>query len=212
MDKITSIKDMRTHLENHFRYHTMNSWNGSQSFAANVKVHRLPWDGKMPNEVYDFTNPDLGAYRGVEKLIREFTEKMGGAYTIGFNGRSSGYMVLYQSEYKDTGHKSYCPDCGQLNYQTVEPGKVAMCGRCKECERENLEKPNMVLSVWSGRSYGDDIEAMEECDIEAIYDIVFEFDQTVAACIKSFMDYVKSHKTVEQEILVPKKVKIAVEA
>ena len=119
---------------------------------------------------------------------------------------------MYQSEYKDTGHKSYCPDCGQLNFQAVVPGKANMCGRCKECERENLEKPHMVLSTWAGRSYGDNIDEMEDGEIESIYDIVYEFDKTVEACINSFMDYVKSHKVEEREVFEPKTVKVAVEA
>lgn len=33
------------------------------------------------------------------------------------NGRSGGYLVLYQGELKPSGYKSYCPRCGQKNYQ-----------------------------------------------------------------------------------------------
>jgi len=45
---------------------------------------------------------------------------MGGRYTIGSNGRSGGYLVLYQGEYYDPGYKSRCRACGQLNYQHVK--------------------------------------------------------------------------------------------
>jgi hypothetical protein len=32
---------MTAYLKNHFRYHTMNSWNRSTSYACNLKVNRL---------------------------------------------------------------------------------------------------------------------------------------------------------------------------
>ena len=36
-----SRKAMTEFLENHFRYSTMNSWNGSTSYANNVKYYNL---------------------------------------------------------------------------------------------------------------------------------------------------------------------------
>lgn len=271
MKKLRSVKAMREFLTNHFRYNTMNSWNGSTSFAANIKVHRLDWGGKVPDNAYDFTDPYLGAYRGIDHIIREFTDKMNGRFTMGFNGKSGGYIVLYQSERKDSGYKSECQYCGQRNYAIVldppenkhdelfnyivmhnhwtpetyltQPDARSLfpdmpdaefvemvrkiqnsipknqnytkggCGRCHEEDGlVNLEEPLMQLSTWPGRSFGNDIEGLENDDIRWMYDIVFEFDKAVAACIKSFIDYVKSHKVEEREIFEPKTIKVAVTA
>jgi len=53
--------------------------------------------------------------------IDDFTSAQGDGYTIGTNGRSGGYLVLYQSRREQTGHLSYCPSCGQRNFKKVPP-------------------------------------------------------------------------------------------
>jgi hypothetical protein len=53
--------------------------------------------------------------------IDDFTASQGSCYTIGTNGRSGGYLVLYQSRRELTGHLSYCPSCGQRNFKKVPP-------------------------------------------------------------------------------------------
>ena len=269
MKKLTSVKAMREFLTSHFRYNTMSSWNRPTSFAANVKLYKLDWGGEMPDNAYDFTNTDFGAYYGIDEIVRNFTDKMNGNFTICFNGRSSGYLVLYHSTYKKSDYKSHCDYCGQLNYAIVLPQpkdnkekllhylyshnhwtpEAYLCetkarslfpdmpsnefvtlikelkkqipadtsftyGKCGRCGEEdglvNLEKPIINLVTYSGRSFGDCLD--DEEDIEGMYDIVFEFDKAVEACKKSFVDYVKSHKIDEQEVMEPKMVKVAVPA
>jgi len=39
-----SRKKMTKFLINHFRYHTANSWNGTRSYAHNMKIHKLNLD------------------------------------------------------------------------------------------------------------------------------------------------------------------------
>jgi hypothetical protein len=39
------------------------------------------------------------------------------------NGRSGGYLVMVESERSDSGYKSECPECGQLNYCLVPPNR-----------------------------------------------------------------------------------------
>lgn len=85
-------------LRGHFRYYTMNSWNRSTSYANRVKLNRLD----VPADKYDlaldvlFGNvqcPDWDDVR--DDLTRRFAEETG--FEVGFNGRSGGYLVLYQT-------------------------------------------------------------------------------------------------------------------
>jgi len=49
-------QDMIAYLEGHFRYSTMNSWNGVTSYAHNVKFHHLDLTRQQESacfEMYD---------------------------------------------------------------------------------------------------------------------------------------------------------------
>ena len=119
---LRSREAMVTFLKGHFRYNTMNSWNGSTSYAQCVKLHRLglsPAQYDRAFEMLDLTEvSDM-----VQSGIADFTEAHNGCYTMGTNGRSGGYLVLYSSRYEETGHKSRCRSCGQLNFKRVYEGK-----------------------------------------------------------------------------------------
>lgn len=87
------------YLLSHFRYHTMNSWNRSHSYAARVKIYDF-----VPNEIRDTAYKLLEThdpYDDIDQLLREFSLKYNYAYQVGFNGRSSGYLVLYTGGKKD---------------------------------------------------------------------------------------------------------------
>lgn len=103
-------------LTKHYRYDTMSSWNRSTSYAQCVKLHRLGLNSQQLDAAYGIL--DVEEYwREIDSPIHEFTEKMNGAYTIGSNGRSGGYLVLYESQYKSSEYKSVCRSCGQQNYK-----------------------------------------------------------------------------------------------
>lgn len=106
-------------LTGHFRYDTMNSCNRSTSYANCIKLHRLGLTNEQLTAAYDVLNTDY--WDQIDGPISEFTRQMNGQYTIGSNGRSSGYLVLYHSRYEDTGYKSHCRSCGQRNYKRVAP-------------------------------------------------------------------------------------------
>lgn len=97
----TNRKAMIEFLTNHFRYYTMNSWNQSTSYANNVKLHNLglcnvlnenekrtAYDLLSSEEPNDYTDT-------CHVLFEEFRIKTG--YDISFNGRSAGYLVLYDT-------------------------------------------------------------------------------------------------------------------
>lgn len=113
-------------LKSHFRYDTMRSWNRSRSYANNVKVHNLDLpdailhdDGKS-DLMYDILSgeaycPDYEI--GVREIIAGF-EKDHPGYTMGFNGRSSGYLVLYDSEHP--GKPIDVPDEDEIEEMSVD--------------------------------------------------------------------------------------------
>lgn len=90
---ITNDKQMFNFLKNHYQYYTMNSWNCSKSIANNVKLYRLGLSGDW-TVVLDFLNND--DYLIVNSMIDEWQYEHPG-YVVGFNGRSSGYLVLYNA-------------------------------------------------------------------------------------------------------------------
>ena len=87
---ITNDKQMFNFLKDHFQYYTMSSWNRTKSIANNVKVHNLELSGDCW-AVLDFLNND--DYFTINMMIEDWEAEHPG-YTVGFNGRSGGYLVL----------------------------------------------------------------------------------------------------------------------
>ena len=106
---IANTKSMWNFLHNHFTYSTMNSWNRLRSIANNVKLYNLNLEGDWTEVIKYLT--DVGDCGGLQCMIdeelRAFDEKWYPNYRVGFNGRSSGYLVLY-SEYHNN---SVLPEC-----------------------------------------------------------------------------------------------------
>ena len=88
-------KNMYNFLKEHFTYFTLNSWNDLRSIANNVKVYNIDLDYK----IIDILGED--EYYLVNNLIRKWENNHKG-YNIGLNGRSGGYLVLYNENNSDT--------------------------------------------------------------------------------------------------------------
>lgn len=121
---IASPKSMWNFLNDHFTYSTMNSWNGMKSIAHNVKLYNLGLEGDWTVAMrYLMDEADSGALQiYINDEIREF-ERLNPEYTVGFNGRSGGYLVLYNKD----NYRSVLPDC-VLDFDTYEDFKAD----CKE--------------------------------------------------------------------------------
>lgn len=92
-----SREKMISFLRNHFRYYTMNSWNLLTSYANNVKINNLQLPNDLANKAYDFLCAECDDYNfDIRDRISEFMEETG--YSAGFNGRSDGYIVLYDTK------------------------------------------------------------------------------------------------------------------
>lgn len=86
-------------LHNHFRYYTLNSWNQSTSYANKVKIYDLPIPLELRDLAYDVAggavqSPDFDVI--CQDEFEFFTEETG--YAAAFNGRSSGYIVMIDTE------------------------------------------------------------------------------------------------------------------
>lgn len=114
---ITNAKQMFNFLKDHYQYYTMNSWNGLKSIANNVKVYNLKLSGNCYNALTFLQDDD---YFTVNMMISDWEDEHRG-YKVGFNGRSGGYLVLYNAndnktvlidevEYNDDyeGYKEMC--------------------------------------------------------------------------------------------------------
>ena len=47
---------MTAYLQTHFRYSTMNSWNGADSYAHNLKIYKLGLCSEIEDKLYDLPN------------------------------------------------------------------------------------------------------------------------------------------------------------
>ena len=93
---------MANFLKSHCRYDTMRSWNAMTSYAQNIKIHNLGLSFEQADIAYDMLETDY--WNEIRQPIDTFISEHGQSYTIGTNGRSSGYLVLYESHLEGTGH------------------------------------------------------------------------------------------------------------
>lgn len=195
-------------LLDHYRYDTMSSWNRSTSYAHCVKVNRLGLTGSALDKAYEIISVD-GYWGEISRPIREFENEMMGAYTIGANGRSSGYLVLFESEIYDPGYKSTCPECGQLNYQSVSQANHA-CGVCG-AERKNLKAPlrwtrTKSSSIDQGMTMEDFMD-MSFTGLKDRADLVQSFDRACDRVRNAFISAVEKYMVIEETVMVPTRVR-----
>lgn len=76
------------------RYYTMNSWNNSTAPAYNLKVYKVI-NNDLQDRVYELMDIE-GFYGNINMLIDDFGYENEYQWQAGFNGRSSGYLVLYK--------------------------------------------------------------------------------------------------------------------
>ena len=219
-------------LSSHFRYDTMNSWNSSTSFAHCIKIRDLSLESDSRIQAFDRENgygaADTAAYALLEinelwaeygeTEVAAFTEAMGSDYTIGSNGRSGGYLVLYNSYKKESEYKSQCRSCGQRNYQKVPDLNLTpnanSCGYCHavgEKGRHNFKHPLVTLQTWPGRPIGEDLDCLTFSQLKSLAKVVLAFDETCRQIRDNFIELVVSFQVEDEVIMVPKTVKVLTE-
>ena len=201
-----SKKAMVEFLQGHFRYNTMNSWNNATSYANCVKLHKI-FD-VVPDIAYEMLEITQ-VWGEINHTIRKWEEKHDYTWQAGFNGRSGGYIVLYQGGKKDEGYKTQCDECERLTwYESEQKCHVEGC----EGTLRKLENPAYRVFSYPGKSLDMDAD-FEEWDIYSLKErvrLIQDFDRLCDECVSIFKNYCKNYKIKEEEVLVPKKVKVLV--
>jgi len=109
---ICSPKSMFEFINNHFTYDTLNSWNRLKSIANNVKLYNLELDGDWGTVLdYLYDKEDIGDLQyQISEMINDWEHEHPG-YSLGFNGRSNGYLVIYNHDRQN----------GTINFRNILP-------------------------------------------------------------------------------------------
>lgn len=207
---LRSRSEMTQFLQNHFRYDTMNSWNGATSYACNLKIHKLGLCSEIENKLYDMLQVQ-DFFDAQRDLMDAFNEVHQYRWQVGMNGRSGGYLVLYEGGIKPTGHQSYCRSCGQRNYTSVsETGNV--CGKCGRPDRVDYLHPPMQAFTYPGRGVDMD-EDYEEWSIHELRErvrLVQDLDALADQMVQQAIQLANEYSVVEVEVHIPQTRKILV--
>ena len=138
------------------------------------------------------------------ELMDSFAQAHQYRWQVGMNGRSGGYLVLYEGGIRPTGHRSYCRSCYQRNFKSVtETGPI--CGRCGKPDRIDYLKPPMQSYTYPGRGIDMD-EDYEDWSIQDLRDrvrLVQELDALADEMVQQAVQMAKDYSVEEVEILVP---------
>ena len=194
---------MTAYLAGHFRYNTMNSWNRSTSYACNMKLYNLGLDRDTMNKLWDLIEvPEF--YDPLNELIEDFGRRHDYLWQAGWNGRSGGYLILYQGGTQPSEYRSFCTRCGQKNYRSVaETG--TRCGVCNEEARIDFVKPPMQIFSYPGRSIdmGEDYEDWSLYELRQRTGLVQEFDRLADDIVAEALRIAEEHSVEERIVFVP---------
>ena len=200
-----SREDITAYLSSHFRYNTMNSWNRSTSYACNMKIYNLELERETENKLWDLIQvPEF--YDRLNELVEDFGRQHNYLWQAGWNGRSGGYLVLYQGGTKSSEYRSYCTCCGQKNYTSVaETG--TRCGVCNKEARIDYSKPPMQIFSYPGRGVDmdEDFEDWSIYELKQRTELVQEFDRLADDIVAEALYIAREHSVEERIVYVPTK-------
>ena len=198
-----SRAEMTAYLSGHFRDNTMNSWNRSTSYACNMKLYKLGLDQETEDKLWDMIQvPEF--YEWLNERIEDFNWQHNYLWQAGWNGRSGGYLVLYQGGTKPSGYRSYCTKCGQKNYTSVaETGN--WCGLCNEEARVDYIKPPMQIFSFPGRDVDmdEDFEDWSLYELQQRTELVQEFDRLADDIVAEALYIAQNHSVEERTVYMP---------
>lgn len=127
---ICSAKSMFNFINEHFQYWTMNSWNKLKSIANDVKLYNLGLNGDWGTALnFLVDESDCGGLQSeIGYMIREW-EKLHPGYALGFNGRSDGYLVIYNKDLE-----------GRVNFRSILPDHLEGFDTYEEW-KESIKEP-----------------------------------------------------------------------
>jgi hypothetical protein len=166
-----------------------------------MKFHSLGLDSETQKRLYELSQCE-GFYDNINSCIDGFGAEHDWIWQAGFNGRSGGYLVLYQGERKPSGYKSYCPSCGQLNYTNVSENS-GKCGVCKK-DRRDFTTPHMAVNTFPGRSTddGEDFADWGMYQLCERVELVQSFDKLADAIAAEAVYMTEAYETGEEKYTV----------
>ncbi len=209
---LRSRSAMTDFLAQHFRYFTMNAWNRSQSYACNLKLYNLGLEREIENKLYDLMDTQA-FFNARNDLLDEFGRKHQYQWQAAMNGRSGGYLVLYQSELKPSGYKSYCTHCGQKNYSLVKKtGNI--CGVCRNPSRVDYSNPHMSVSIFPGRGTddGEDFGEWTMHELKERVRLVQELDKLADRLVQKAVYLAENFTVKDERYFIPQVRKVLVPA
>ena len=207
---IRSRKAMTDFLSHHFRYNTMNSWNQSTSYACNLKIDRLGLDFEIINKLFDMIDTQE-FYYAQQELRDAFGAAHDYRWQVRMNGRSGGYLVLYQGDRRPSQYKSFCICCGQKNYTSVsETG--TQCGACHRETRIDYDVPPAEITVYPYQSTddGEDYEEWSMYQLKERVRLVQELDRLADALVQQAVTMAQNYSVAEEEYYLPQTRKVLV--
>ncbi len=203
-----SRKEMIHFLSSHFRYNTMNSWNCSTSYANNAKIYNLGFSSADEDKLYELIEMSE-FYDRLNLYFTEFARRHNFFWQAGFNGRSGGYIVLYQGFSKRSEYKSFCTACGQRNFKTTAETGNCKCGRCGRETRVDFDISPMEYGTYPGKStdMGEDFEDWDIYSLRERVKLVQDFDRFCDDVLNEVRNIVDNYEVDEEVVYVPKTVK-----
>ncbi len=205
MKKFKKEVDMRSRiamtdfLGKHFRYSTMNSWNGSTSYANNIKIYNLGVSSEVSDKLYDLIQTDE-FWSEARQMFNEFAKEHNYQWQVATNGRNGGYLVLYQGFAEPSEYKSWCMKCGQRNFTTIEETS-SICGVCHKPERVNYANPPLKIGTYPGKSIdmNEDFEDFSIYELKERVKLIQRFDSIADNLLALAVDMAQNY-TVEDEV------------
>ncbi len=121
------------------------------------------------------------------------------------NGRSNGYLVLYEGAQEPSGYKSYCTACGQRNYRPVADNGN-LCGVCRRPARKDYPTTHMRVVTYPGRGVDmdQDYEDWSLDGLRARVRLIQDFDR-LADLIVAEAVWMANNCTIEEETYMVEK-------
>lgn len=203
-----SKKAMIEFLTNHYRYNTMNSWNSSTSYAHNVKVRNVI-PSELQDKVYELMDCE-GFYDDLNSILEDFGMEHGHMWQAGFNGRSGGYLVMYEGYVE---HKIIFDFKDAKNYHGRDYADGYGWMSMAEAKKRGLYKKEIKkIGTYPGRSI-DMGEDFSDWDIESLKErvkLVQSFDRMCDEVVNQTISMAKSNSVKEEEFTVVKTRKVMV--
>lgn len=188
----------------------MNSWNRSTSYANNIKLYNIDKPADIDKDTWWQLIEITSWQEKLSYFLADFGRSYNWQWQAGINGRSGGYLVLYQGGIQPSGYKSYCSHCGQKNYQEVPEGQTGICGRCDAKARVNFKQMHMQIFTRPGKDtdMNEDFRDWSTDELRDRVKLVQEFDRLCDSIVQEYISTCRGYRITEEEILVPKTIKV----